>query len=342
MKTTLLLSFLFVSLTTVAQSPISSFYTPNTSGQLGGGITYTIATSSADLNESVAGANLVWNFSQLTEAGSSITETVVPTTNDVALYPNTNALVHTVSNFDGEEGTNDIFLSSTANGASITGVDIQGVILNYITNNGFIGLFPLNYGYASTDTVAGTFNAGEYSGTFTGSLTATVDAYGTLTANLGSFPASTAVTRLKVSQQLSLSYLGFPVGTLTQTTYSYYNGSISSTDPIFRSMTTHVVVALLNIDDTTSTLEVYEAQLLGDKGVLANAKTVIAPNPVADVLHFSGDAVVTGVTITDFSGRTVLQSKSSNDISVNNLSAGIYNVAVQTNTGVTVQKMVKQ
>jgi Secretion system C-terminal sorting domain len=63
---------------------------------------------------------------------------------------------------------------------------------------------------------------------------------------------------------------------------------------------------------------------------------------VGDVLHFAGDATVTGITIIDASGRVVLQSKSANDIVVSNLSAGIYYVTVRWASGSTIQKMVKK
>ena len=341
MKTTLLFSFFIASLTAVAQDPVSAFYTPNTSGLLGG-TAYTIVSSPVSLNESAAGANLTWNFNQLEEEGSSVTETVVPTVTDAALYPNSNALVHTISTFDGEDTANDIFLSLTANVASITGVNIEGVSLNYVTNNGLIGAFPLSYGYTHSDAVAGTFAAGLYSGTFSGTLTAAVDAYGTLATNIGGIPAGTTVTRLKISQELVLSFAGFPIGTLTQTTYSYYNATIAANNPVLRSMTTHVVVAALSMDETTSSIEVYQMQLLGDKDVPVKAKTVIAPNPVVNVLHLAGNETITGVTITDFSGRVVVQSKSANDIAVSHLSTGVYNVAIQSGSGTSVQKMVKQ
>jgi hypothetical protein len=86
--------------------------------------------------------------------------------------------------------------------------------------------------------------------------------------------------------------------------------------------------------------EILTATLGTDK--LSLNKTAIAPNPVADVLHFSGDAVITAVTVTDLSGRVVLQSKSANDIAVSHLTTGIYNVSVQSGSGTKALKMVKQ
>jgi hypothetical protein len=330
MKTTLLFSFLFAGVAAFAQN-IPGFYTPQTPE-----VHYDVVVSVPDINQTPAGPDLTWNFNAFATVGTSVTQTVASATTE---FPNTTALVTTTTTIGGQESTNDIYLTLPDTGAAITGVTFGDVVLSYDTNNGFIGLFPLAYGYNNIDEVAGSFTGMGATGTFTGTAVTEVDAYGSFTANVGGIPAGTTVTRLKITQELSFSAGFIPLGTATQTIYSYYS-SQSTTDPVFRSTTTALNLPLAGINDTTTVYEILTATLGTDK--LSRNKTAIAPNPVADVLHFSGDAAITAVTITDLSGRVVLQSKSANDIAVSHLTTGIYNVSVQSGSGTKALKMVKQ
>lgn len=342
MKIKLLLSALFISGAAFAQEPIPSFYNFNTSPDGVEEDVYSLVTSSTDLGESAAGANIVWNFNQLSAVTQTMTRVIAPSATDVATYPNTNMLVRTNTvTADAENVTNYYLAADLAGGFSITGFEAAGMQLNYSTNNGFIGNFPLSYGYTNTDDVAGTFTGMGFTGTFTGTGTSTVDAYGTLTVNEG-IANATPVTRLKLVQDISLNYSGIPVGTVNETIYSYYATTLTS-GPIFRSITTTLNIPLLSIiNQVTSNLESYTATTLGVNVAAKKNVLSIAPNPVANVLHFAGDKAITGVTITDASGRVVLQSKAGNDVAVNHLSTGVYYVAVQSGNSTEVQKMIKQ
>lgn len=341
MKPKLLLPALLLSVSAFAQQPINSFY--NFTASPGGTEEdlYTMVTSAVSLNEVAAGANMVWNFNQLTETGNTVTEVITPDAGIVATYPGTTMVVHTTTTGNGGgSGETYYYLATTTAGAvSLTGAQTSGIELNYSTN-AFIGTFPLNYGYTNTAAVAGTFDYQGVSGTFTGTGTSAADAYGTLTVNVGIANAM-PVTRLKTVQDLNLVYMGAPVGTLTQTIYSYYAATPSS-GPIFRSITSHINVPIMSIDQTVSSLESYFGNTLGVNQSVAPATISIMPNPVANVLHFSGSESVNSVTVTDASGRVVLTPKAANDIDVSGLSTGVYYVSVQSGAGVSVQKMVKQ
>ena len=337
MKIKLLLSALLISGAALAQEPIPAFYNFNTSP---GGIeedVYSLVTSTTPLDQSAAGANVVWNFDQLADDGESSTRVIVPQASEVVTFPGSTMVVRTTA---GNSVTNYYLATTVAGGYSLTGFQAGGMELNYSTNNGFTGNFPLSYGYTNTDDVAGTFTGMGFTGTFTGTGTTTVDAYGTLTVNVGT-ASETPVTRLKIVQDINLTYLDFPAGTVNQTIYSYYGTNLTS-GPIFRSISTTLNIPALLIDQTTTNYESYMATALGTPAFTKNNKTIIAPNPVANVLHFAGDKAITGVTITDASGRVVLQSKVNNDIAVNHLSAGVYYVALQSANGTEVKKMVKR
>jgi Secretion system C-terminal sorting domain len=330
MKKTLLTVLLLAAAGVSAQT-VNTFYTisPNT-------YTYKLAESTTLLDESAAGENVSWDFSNLTEGGDSYTATTAATTTD---FPTTNTLVETTGDFD---ATQFFLNNATGGGTYVTAVSSNGILLDYSTNNAFLGTFPKAYGAAATsDAVAGSFTYGENSGTFTGTCTTSVDGYGTLTTNVGTTPAGTPVTRLKIVQNLSLVSLGFPIGTVTQTMYSYYAASPADA-PVFRTLTLVMNFPLLGVNNEASqSIESHNEPQVGTQQFTAN-NIAIAPNPVANVLHFTGDAQITKVTITDAAGRQVLQQAAANDVNVSGMSAGVYYVTAQTANGVATQKIVKQ
>jgi hypothetical protein len=70
-------------------------------------------------------------------------------------------------------------LKENGSGTSITGVSQGDIILNYSGTNSFVGLFPMSFGINNSGAVSGTFTYQGTNGTFTGTATSTVDAYGT-------------------------------------------------------------------------------------------------------------------------------------------------------------------
>jgi len=345
MKSKLLLSTLLLSFAAFAQEPITFFYNFTGSNQAGTeeGDVYSLVTSSVNLNEATAGANQVWNFNQLTSIGTTTTKVKVPTAAQVEEFPNTSAIVETAT-FPNTGGGNvtKYYLGQALTGAvSVTGAETSSIILNYSTTNALIGNFPLDFEDTVTGPVAGNFEAQGIEGTFTGTGVSTFDAYGTLTVNEGVANA-TPVSRIKTTQNITLNYLGFPAGTVVQTIYSYYNATTVATGPIFRSITTTINVPAMSIDQTVSSLESYLGQLLSTDKPALGAVFSIVPNPVGNVLQFSGNAIIKSVTITDVSGKVVLNTNASNNIDVSGLNTDVYFVAAQTETGITVQKMVKK
>ncbi|TRW26535.1 T9SS type A sorting domain-containing protein [Flavobacterium zepuense] len=343
MKTKLLLPALLLSIAGFAQEPIGSFYSSTIVDGAVNEDKYLLVDSETPIDQSAAGANVVWNFDGLTEYTQSYTSVIIPSAADIAEYPTTNWKVQTRTiTGNGENITNYFLNVNDIGGTSLTGAEASGIVLNYSTNNAFLGDFPISYEYTNTDQVAGNFEGQGVEGTFTGTGTVTVDAYGTLTVNEGIADA-TPVTRLKTVQNLTLNYLGFPVGTLEQTIYSYYNTDVLATGPIFRSITTHVVVESAEVDQTVESYESYEATALNVKDItLASNKLLVVPNPVNNVLHFEGNTVVNSVSIADITGKIVLIANTANDINVGALNSGVYFISTQTETGVQFTKIVKQ
>jgi Secretion system C-terminal sorting domain len=334
MKTKLLISFLLLSLFSFAQTPINSFYINNDA-------IFSVVSSANPIDQSVSGANLVWNFNDLTSIGQSQYTNTSPTPDEVSTFPNTNAVIGST---DGAgTTTSQLFTKNVNSVVSITGLLGAGLELNFITNNATLGAFPMNYGFSNTDNVAGTYNYDTFSGTFTGTIVTTVDAYGTLNANIGSFTNANA-TRLKTVINISLNYGFFTnVGTITQTTYSYYNNDLLFNVPLFRTATTSAVVPLASIDQTDTTIESFSVQLLKNESFSKSPTLQIAPNPVVDVMNIqaNNDQKTLSVSIADLNGRIVLNSNLENTINVSSLQKGIYIATITTDKGTFSKKMIK-
>ncbi|MFP9099472.1 T9SS type A sorting domain-containing protein [Flavobacterium sp. RHBU_24] len=337
MKKTLLSAFLLAAVGMSAQT-VNTFYTISANTY-----EYQLAESATLLDESASGENVTWNFSGLTAAGYSSTATIASTDGQEAEFPTTNTVVETSGDFT----TTEFFLNNAQDGGTfLTAASSNGIMLDYAANNAFLGIFPKAYGAAAVaDPISGSFTyvteEDTYNGTFSGTCTTSVDGYGTLTTNVGTTPAGTPVTRLKIVQVLNIVYTGFPVGTVTQTMYSYYAAAPADA-PVFRTLTMVMNLPLLGLNnETTQSIESYYDPLMATTNPFEVNKIAIAPNPVADVLHFTGNAQVTKVVVTDAAGRQVLQS-AANDVNVSSLSAGIYYVTAQTSKGNTTLKIAKQ
>ncbi len=335
MKKTLLSAALLLSLSAFAQAPIQAFYSASVIPEEDNITHYVLVSPSAPLDQSATGANMVWNFDNLTAVTTSATSVMAPTATDLSNYPGTTMVVETIT-----EGGNPTryYLSDTEQGTNIKGAQTSQITLTY-TAGGLIGNFPMSPNEQVWGSVSGTFEGNGIEGTFTGNAGSSADAYGTLTVNQG-FSDTKNVTRLRTNQFLTLKYLGIEVGTLDQTIYSYYSADLMA-GPVMRSITTHIVVTPAGIDQTQNTIEVYDQATNGVNGYHAPAAFVIAPNPVKDVLHFAGNAQTGTVTITDAMGRIVLQGQG-NDVNVSHLPSGIYHVGINSEKGGKTLKMVKQ
>lgn len=340
MKTKLLFLSLIATALVQAQGPVPSYYGTNDA-------VFSVVTGNA-INHNASGANATWNFSNMGVIGQSVDTERATTTSENSSFPTSTKVVITASDYlDGTSAEFKIFSKAPANALSITGIDNGGLLLNYNTNNALLGTFPLNYGYTNTDNIAGSYDNGEYSGTFTGTLVTSVDAWGTLnTGGTGQTAYSGAVTRLKTVQNISLNYGIFNgVGTVVVTTYSYYpttGNSLPVGIPRFRSTTTSVNVPLLSINQTLSQNESFLALLLANEGFAKAAQDVVlAPNPVDQTLNVNTSAHIQNISVTDALGKIVLHAtEAQTDVSA--LTPGVYFATITTDAGSTTKKFIKK
>ena len=336
MKIKLLLSLLL--LTTVTFSQVNSFYGTNNS-------IFSVLTSANPLNHGSSGANQTWSFGSLLPLGTSVYTYVAPTASETTTYPGTTTVIVTNTTEGTTTTTGRMFTKNTANNTfSITGLTGTDLNINFSTNNATLGIFPMVYGYTNTDSnVAGTYNYTTYSGTFTGTLVTTVDANGTL--NLTDFGYSANVTRLKTVLNISLNYGIFSnVGTVTQTSYSYYDPTNTLNNPAFRSVNTVAVVPLMSINQNNTSLEKFNNVLATPSSEL---QTVWIQNPVQNTININTSNTIdnANISVTDMLGKTIYQTKNQNisgafEIPIS-LTKGIYLITIGNESGSVTKKIVK-
>lgn len=337
MKTKLLLLASLFSIAGFSQT-ISSFNSDP-------GTDFTIVSPAAALDQTPTGANVFWTFNGLNAAGTNIDTYAAPTAGELTTYPGTTE-VQTITTQGTPPSTSSFFLREDGTGNYITGAGQGDIVLNYSTTNAFVGLFPLNFGANNSGTAAGTFSFMGTNGTFTGTFTATVEAYGTLTmtdAIANDYVAP--VTRLRIDQTLSFSIppIFNNIGTLTQTTYYYYDNNADNI--AFRYTDAHLVSAFLGIDQTTETHE-RNTTLTLSRNTVDASQFQLYPNPAKDFITIDSkeNQVIKTVSIVDVQGRNVFTSNTQTErISVANLQQGMYFVTLETEAGaITTKKFIKQ
>lgn len=345
MKTKLLLLSFFITLLGYSQT-INNFDSAPMS------MYAIINTTTTTIDQNPSGVNATWDFT-LNATGETSTDTYEAVTLGSSIentYPGTTSALTTTATID-PPGIGNVYTKNAANVISITGVGGLDLALNYTDNNGLIGAFPLNFNDTNAgDSVSGTFEFDGNLGTFTGDLTTTVDAHGTLTmSDVGSGVFTGDVTRLKIQQALNLFVtvaIPINIGTVSQTSYYYYDNANSNL--VFR--TTEFVIdisfpPLVSINESVNVMESLLSSTLGTSDKTLQKSLSVVPNPVKDVLNFnfSNNIVINSITVSDVSGRQVLKENTSKStIAVEQLNNGIYIATVNTDKGVFSTKFIKK
>lgn len=339
------LSFLF-ALPLFAQNPINNYMGGIYNGPIGDGVydginfrSYEMVTAAEPLDQIATGPDITWNFSDLTVESSLSYSVSEPSPAELATYPNTTRVTTLIAN-GGVAG--QVFASD--NGTTFTGVWGEGLTLNYSTDNAVLGPPPYNFGYTNTDAVAGTYIYDTYTGTFTGTITTSVDAYGTLQTY--AIPTPVEVTRLKTVQNLTMQYVPFGnVGTVTQTSYYYYIANPDFLWPVFKSTTTAISVPLLSINETVEVLEQQVMAFLNLPVSGQNPRITLTPNPVEAIvtLNTTEDTLIKALKITDALGKMVYSALNpESSINLDFLKPGIYFAQIETDSETRTQKLVKK
>lgn len=338
MKIKLLLTLSLSSFVGFAQHQVNSFYSTN-------GFTPTAVTSATAPVQGSGGANQTWTFSGFLPVGTSTINNATPTATETSTYPGTNNVIVTTSG----TGEGRMFTKNTGATVSITGLTSSGMVINCNggtagSGNATLGAFPMVYPFTNTDSsVSGTYNYGTNSGTFSGSLITTVDGWGVL--NLPDCAYTGNVTRLKTVLAVTLYVSIFPVGTASQTTYTYYDPLDTSNNFKFRSLNTIVQASAAGIDQNDTTYEVGVGPFLATTN---NAlQSVWIQNPVQNSIEINSSSPIENadISVTDILGKTIYQVKNQSiignyEIPVS-LTKGIYLISIGTENGSITKKIIK-
>ncbi|NBU80570.1 MAG: T9SS C-terminal target domain-containing protein, partial [Flavobacteriaceae bacterium] len=329
---------LITSCVSIAQNQVNSFYGTN------GSIISAVANPNT-INHGAGGVNQNWTFSGFVPLGNTTYTYIAPTTSESSTYPGTtNVIVSTATSATGK-----MFTKAAGTTVSITGLDSAGLNINFNggtggSGNATLGAFPMVYPHTNTDNnVSGNYVYGTNSGTFSGTLTTTVDGYGVL--NLPDYGYSGNVTRLKTVLSVTLYLSIFPVGTASQTTYAYYEPTDTSNNFKFRSLNTVVVASAAGINQNDTTYELWGIPILANNSNVF--QSVWIQNPVQDSIQFNSTNAIenANISVIDMLGKTIYQAKNESingtlEIPVS-LTKGIYLITIENEKGSITKKIVK-
>ena len=226
------------------------------------------------VDNSSTGNNVTFANSSLTQGSASVSTYSAATASDIATFPGTTIKM------TGNGST--VYYKQTASKLEITGVVTPDVTLNFSTNNGTFISYPAAFGYSESDTAAGTFSATAGSGNFSGPITITADAYGTLLIGAKTYAN---VLRIKSVQNFNLTVFGFPVGSIVNTTYAYYGSA--NKFPLLN--TTNAVVTIQGTPQTSNIAQALNVTFLSTSDVTKKDAFKVYPNPAQDFIEFRGD-----------------------------------------------------
>ena len=275
------------------------------------------------VDNSATGNNVTFQNSTLTQ-GTAISGTYsTPTSTEITSYPG--------STIKYVNGTSSAFYKQTASKLEITALVTTDATLNFNANNATYITYPAAFGYTETDQLQGTFTSTQASGLCKGTTTNTADATGTL---LIANKTYTNVLRIKSVQNINLyqssdTLFLLPIGTVTNTSYTYYDSVHKF--PILNSTAGNISVPLLSLNQTTTEAQALNEVYLSAKDIVAKDNFEFYPNPATDVVYFK-NAENAQLTIYNAEGKVFKQVRTTNEtLQISDLPTGIYFITSEKN-----------
>ncbi len=259
-------------------------------------------------NEGPSGANVTWDFSNLT---ASTTRGVTIQEADNPDFPNADIFYSQVGTYSYFGTTNDAFV--------YWGIFTDQAVIAYTDGEDQVR-FPLTYGDSYSDTFSGSYESFGMTFDREGTVNVEADAYGTLITPDATY--SNAL-RIQIVRNTTDYQDGTPSGSTVDTIYYWYAGDINFP----------VMTYFRNYSEGSLVGE--SVNYLTDDGSLAINNTEMAsfkvyPNPASNSLNLTYDnQQVRHIQIIDVQGRLVKQfSGKVERILTSNLTAGTYFVKI--------------
>ncbi|SDJ56102.1 T9SS type A sorting domain-containing protein [Chryseobacterium jejuense] len=233
------------------------------------------------VDNSATGANVTFSNGSLTLGIPALVSYLTPAASEISTFPG--------SNIKMVEGATAILYKASPTKLEITGIVNPQVTLNLSMDNGTYINYPTTFGPVQNDTAKGTFTSSVINGICVGTTSTEADAYGTLILNSQTY---NNVLRVKFTQNFSLHLptdLTFanPLGTVTNTAYSYYDASHRY--PLLSSTNLNISVPILGINQTTSTAMALNMATLAVSNTVKKESFSVYPNPAQDFIRFKGN-----------------------------------------------------
>lgn len=219
-----------------------------------------------------AGANVTWNFSNVSSTGTSTVSYVNPSATPFGSnFPNATVALSLGSGaYDYYSGTTSAFSrEGSANSSTYIPYSDAEKLLHY----------PVTYNSSNTDNLYSTYTSNSVSLTRSGTTTSTADGYGTLILPYGTL---TDVMRVKIEQNYEDSYQSTPFYDYQVTIYVWYKAGIHY--PVFSLTSTSI-----NGGSPVEYASYLDASAVGvgiNESVMAQSLNVF-PNPSSDVVNVS-------------------------------------------------------
>ena len=303
------------------------------------GDTYQIAGASGTFDPGPGGANQNWDFSDINATLSYTVNVVNPASTPFAdVFTESTHAFHTTGSSEGYS-YGEINSSEWLNdGVGFDpGGDTESVI--HYTNPVKLMQYPFSFNNTYTDSYFASYSLVEGMVTHhNGTITATADAWGSVTT-----PAGTYNNTLRVKEERNFTDSIWIDGVFvyttssTQTDYYWYTASSHSS-----------VISISETGDGTSVT--YRSETVGIEDNPLLSQVSIYPNPAGNTLNIKlpeGDIENTEISVVNLTGQQMLQLENNGNhqlqADISGLAPGIYFLTIKSNSGeFTTKRFIKQ
>ncbi|PQJ12952.1 hypothetical protein CJD36_004195 [Flavipsychrobacter stenotrophus] len=280
-----------------------------------------------------SGATVTWNF-------GSVVDTTTDTTRFLSCAATPYCDSFSGANLASFDGSDYTYIVTSAAKITAIGGHSGSDFIHFTDPKDFIR-FPFTYNNSWVDTSSVPFSGASVN--YVDSNTA--DAYGTLVLPSGTYPNA---LRMHTVTHQTVIFSGFPVSSSRTESYSWYAQGIRTPLMIIDLDTSGTGV--LHLDQARYYTHSGSTTAVNDAKPVASGLNIF-PNPAANLLHIAFNLANTAdacVTISDLTGRTIANIagnslvKGANELSysVSELPAGVYIVQLYSAEGNATQKFV--